>query len=98
MNRFERLHKMDMEGFSEAVVAVISEMPYCYNKYCPFLSADGFVCRSHNSKEHCKRAIISYLSEELNNMFVTDKTGSVIFTIVILIMGVAFTAFTLLTK
>lgn len=98
MNRFERLHKMDDERFAEAVVAVINEMPYCTNENCPYLSADGFVCRSSDSKKHCPQAIMNYLSKEVDDTVVPEKNGSVVLAIVVGIVAAAVMAVALLTR
>lgn len=98
MNRFDRLHRMNMEGFAKAVVDIVNEMPYCANENCPFLSSDGFVCRSEDSNKHCPQAIMNYLSEEVDNMATPDNNGSVILAIMISIVAVAITALALLIK
>lgn len=95
MNRFERLRKMNLEGFSEAIIAIETEMPYCYNKYCPYLSSDGFVCRSNDSKEHCRMATINYLSEEIEG---TSKLSKVKRKIVFACILLAIMLFSIFAK
>ena len=98
MNRFERLHRMTDESFAEAVVAVINEMPYCTNENCPYLSADGFVCRSQDSKKHCPQAIKNYLSEEVDDTVIPENNGSVVIAIVVGIVAAVVISIALLTR